>query len=998
MSSGGWSEINHDDAAGYVSIPRSTGMNNIRGVGGSPRSPAVPVSPTPRLPSAPRVPFGRDMRASSFASRDIGVSPALPMQKSNSALAGLASIAGSSHCRGETAGLGLRIDNDMDPATMALIAQLQEEEAEEEAAQTNARRRQLMADEELARREQRAERDVWEVMQQMGLEQARARTAQIEEDERRAREVEAEEVLREQERQLEEERALQEAARTAWEAEQREAEDRERDDRHSRFAEDRRQRAQHFRQQGGQGSSIDSNTFDGHQFPSLGRNSATRRTSDVHFDASRQHNYPTHNPIFQNNYRPVSPQPSSDSYSPSQASQASMRSPAGFINPREDAPATSERNHDPRFRQMSGRDHPGQRMFTGIGAGSVNGRQNSRTRPFAALNTEPETLPSLQNTRSLDNLRPFSPQTTMPRPSYDSMPPRSAVTPGPGTSDTYRSSSVERGQDGRYPEVSNVRASPSSPKDPYVTFPSPQPHNRTGSSSSLGYLGAITTNSPPVLASGHLSQDGISTPGSSSSAGSRRPWTAGTPITAEPRLAVDEWDPPNTAHAFGRSGPEVLRSRRGSASASEAAYRDLTGASPRRASHAGQDQRSGHAFDDSDGTWLAVPTRADTGDSAESRSTTGTIDSQRTLTRLGPEGQADDEDSGNTAKADEWARLQQILADAKGALRPSTKSDEDDEEEATLFLPSTTTSSNVWLPATLRHSNSKPHLFVETSAEGIFRPKSEEWHVRPDPEALYERLDQAFPDLDLDKPFVDGSMTTPTTPAAESPSSMNPPLPHSRHSSQQTPSPSPKGDDKEIYRPMPPPLHPSRNELAKSSLAKVEHRKSIRLMAEHKRRTLFKDVKNVLTGEREKDEVEKKDRKEDEKPKRRLSMWGHRIQEVTPSRLSSTVPATIPESPATEDKPRMCLFSARCCSSRADLLAATLKWIKGELIGRGSYGRVYLALNVSTGDMMAVKQVDMLTINGVMDRRQEGMVEALKSEISLLKDLYHHNIVAYLGE
>ena len=79
-------------------------------------------------------------------------------------------------------GLGLQMEDDMDPATKALIAKLQEEEAQI----SDARRRQLEADEELARREQRAERDVWEMMQEMEMEQARARTTQIEQDERRA--------------------------------------------------------------------------------------------------------------------------------------------------------------------------------------------------------------------------------------------------------------------------------------------------------------------------------------------------------------------------------------------------------------------------------------------------------------------------------------------------------------------------------------------------------------------------------------------------------------------------------------------------------------------------------------------------------------------------------------------------------------------------------------------------------------------------------------------
>ena len=84
---------------------------------------------------------------------------------------------------------------------------------------------------------------------------------------------------------------------------------------------------------------------------------------------------------------------------------------------------------------------------------------------------------------------------------------------------------------------------------------------------------------------------------------------------------------------------------------------------------------------------------------------------------------------------------------------------------------------------------------------------------------------------------------------------------------------------------------------------------------------------------------------------------------------------------------------------QADGELAILTWVKGELIGKGSYGRVYIALNVTTGDMMAVKQVELpATERDRNDRRQMGMIEALQSEIALLKDMYHSNIVAYLGE
>ena len=34
-----------------------------------------------------------------------------------------------------------------------------------------------------------------------------------------------------------------------------------------------------------------------------------------------------------------------------------------------------------------------------------------------------------------------------------------------------------------------------------------------------------------------------------------------------------------------------------------------------------------------------------------------------------------------------------------------------------------------------------------------------------------------------------------------------------------------------------------------------------------------------------------------------------------------------------------------------------IRWKKGELIGSGAYGRVYMALNLDSGELLAVKQV-----------------------------------------
>ncbi|CAJ0866857.1 15824_t:CDS:10 [Entrophospora sp. SA101] len=70
---------------------------------------------------------------------------------------------------------------------------------------------------------------------------------------------------------------------------------------------------------------------------------------------------------------------------------------------------------------------------------------------------------------------------------------------------------------------------------------------------------------------------------------------------------------------------------------------------------------------------------------------------------------------------------------------------------------------------------------------------------------------------------------------------------------------------------------------------------------------------------------------------------------------------------------------------------------EGSLIGMGSFGSVYLGLNAVTGELMAVKQVELPTGQSANEERKQAMLDALQREIALLKDLHHENIVQYLG-
>ncbi|EXJ85121.1 STE/STE11/BCK1 protein kinase [Capronia epimyces CBS 606.96] len=114
-------------------------------------------------------------------------------------------------------------------------------------------------------------------------------------------------------------------------------------------------------------------------------------------------------------------------------------------------------------------------------------------------------------------------------------------------------------------------------------------------------------------------------------------------------------------------------------------------------------------------------------------------------------------------------------------------------------------------------------------------------------------------------------------------------------------------------------------------------------------------------------------------------MFGANIVQIKPkpgSRLSTLDPIPQEDVPS-EDMPKR---------------QATFKIIRGQLIGKGTYGRVYLGMNATTGEFLAVKQVEVNQKAAGQDKdRIKEMVAALDQEIDTMQHLEHPNIVQYLG-
>ncbi|KAJ7487514.1 MAP kinase [Mycena galericulata] len=218
----------------------------------------------------------------------------------------------------------------------------------------------------------------------------------------------------------------------------------------------------------------------------------------------------------------------------------------------------------------------------------------------------------------------------------------------------------------------------------------------------------------------------------------------------------------------------------------------------------------------------------------------------------------------------------------------------------------------------------KPRKDVRAST---FTAREEDAWTRPPPEDVYERLEDFFPEHDLDKPVIEAISggTSPTGTGAVADQALVPVAP------------APALVDK----------------------ARVRGKKSIRLVAQERKKYIDRTSRggDAFTA------IQRK---------RSTKLWGSRVEEVDTSNL--------PESPSTSEGP------------------TTFKWVRGELIGRGTYGRVYLALNATTGEMIAVKQVEIpRTASDKNDSRQVTVVQALKLESETLKVLDHPNIVQYLG-
>lgn len=70
----------------------------------------------------------------------------------------------------------------------------------------------------------------------------------------------------------------------------------------------------------------------------------------------------------------------------------------------------------------------------------------------------------------------------------------------------------------------------------------------------------------------------------------------------------------------------------------------------------------------------------------------------------------------------------------------------------------------------------------------------------------------------------------------------------------------------------------------------------------------------------------------------------------------------------------------------------SIRWQQGRFIGAGAFGSVYLAVNLDSGTLMAVKEIKFQELSGL-----PNLYSQIKDELSVMEMLHHPNVVEYYG-
>ncbi|ROW02531.1 hypothetical protein VMCG_06135 [Cytospora schulzeri] len=247
------------------------------------------------------------------------------------------------------------------------------------------------------------------------------------------------------------------------------------------------------------------------------------------------------------------------------------------------------------------------------------------------------------------------------------------------------------------------------------------------------------------------------------------------------------------------------------------------------------------------------------------------------------------------------------------------------------------------------------------------------WANRPPTDALINNLEDFFPNLDVDQPVLEegelpGDLPPSPIAEAEEPQEhqQSKPMTSSRISTIYNNENDTLGSDESTLKALERPA--SIVSVARRSTRRsggLGRMKSIREVA-HKRYTQGASA-----------------------PPPSTKMFNANIVQIRPERGSMILPQ-IPQ----DHLPSL----PHSANNQIPKRQTTFRWFKGQLIGKGTYGRVYLGMNATTGEFLAVKEVEVNPKAAGGDKnKMKELVAALDQEIDTMQHLDHVNIVQYLG-
>ncbi|UKZ76394.1 hypothetical protein TrVFT333_004098 [Trichoderma virens FT-333] len=266
------------------------------------------------------------------------------------------------------------------------------------------------------------------------------------------------------------------------------------------------------------------------------------------------------------------------------------------------------------------------------------------------------------------------------------------------------------------------------------------------------------------------------------------------------------------------------------------------------------------------------------------------------------------------------------------------------------------------------------------------------WANRPPTDDLLNNLDDFFPNYDLDEPVLEDSVSGETTTS---------PIPEVEESPQQTvpppvPAPAMYQDNINAHSAAAPSSQPvyDGDTLGsdESTLKALDRRPSIQTVAQKSMRRSgglgrMKSIREVARGAHE--------------ANKRFTHAPHNSGNATTSGIMRRKSTKMFNANIVQIRPDQrggMVFPREIPQDTLPRRQTTFRWFKGQLIGKGTYGRVYLGMNATTGEFLAVKEVEVNPKAAGGDKsKMKELVAALDHEIDTMQHLDHVNIVQYLG-